>query len=542
MRVLRSRLQCPRSKQHYVRPLLRRSSRRSQMRPWSTKQRIWGRDSCRGGGRPQSWKSHVETVINKDEMIDVIGCTKRGHGCKGVATRWSATGCRGRHTVVSGRMRVLERGIQPAFSGKCPVQVNQVSITETMLDEARGKCNRLELRRWRLKEEKRLSEGTALEREGETWSLAERTWVTTWSACPRLPRRSTWRTWRERNDQEACQKTEGVPNAGSRGSRRNPKEWSQSSRKRHSPSPPKPSKTHCMVSYRPSSRRWPARQLRSMSKASDTINHAMAKVQEGKAFIRQRSIFAGKAAQRREDTVGLLCPEGKLCVAGHHEEGTMKCMAWSRSLEWNTDPIETAELEDLIGQTLQCMYSCEEHHAHELAEAHRWTVDETHDLTIGCQARGGCKGCVGVPRGSTAERISDWQPGWAIVVASGGVLGYTHIPTPLDDSTRPLDNSNQLHTPQSTKSWRSGNLHHPGWGHTGGSRSIPTVHPCSQSGRRLCVARKALHLQEPNHEGNGRSIHNAIREELCDGCHNWSEGCDESVHIQNWWMWKVCNH
>ena len=28
-------------------------------------------------------------------------------------------------------MRVLERGIQLAFSGKCSVQVNQVSITET---------------------------------------------------------------------------------------------------------------------------------------------------------------------------------------------------------------------------------------------------------------------------------------------------------------------------------------------------------------------------------------------------------------------------
>ena len=38
-------------------------------------------------------------------------------------------------------MRVLERGIQPAFSGKCPVQVNQVSTTETMLDEAREECN-----------------------------------------------------------------------------------------------------------------------------------------------------------------------------------------------------------------------------------------------------------------------------------------------------------------------------------------------------------------------------------------------------------------
>ena len=34
------------------------------------------------------------------------------------------------------------------------------------------------------------------------------------------------------------------------------------------------------------------------------------------------------------------------------------------------------------------------------------------------------------------------------------------------------------------KSWRSGNLHHPAWveGHTGGSWSIPTVHPCSPRG------------------------------------------------------------
>ena len=64
-------------------------------------------------------------------------------------------------------MRVLERGIQPAFSGKCPVQVNQVPITETMLDEAREECNRLELRRWRLKEENRLS-------EAQLWSETEK--------------------------------------------------------------------------------------------------------------------------------------------------------------------------------------------------------------------------------------------------------------------------------------------------------------------------------------------------------------------------------
>ena len=76
----------------------------------------------------------------------------------------------------------------------------------------------------------------------------------------------------------------------------------------------------------------------------------------------------------------------------------------------------------------------------------------------------------------------------------------------------PQDHLTTAPTPQSTKSWRSGNLHHPGWRATRvGSRSTPTVHPCSQSGRRLWVARKALHLHEPNHEGNGRSIHNTGR-------------------------------
>ena len=86
-------------------------------------------------------------------------------------------------------------------------------------------------------------------------------------------------------------------------------------------------------------------------------------------------------------------------------------------------------------------------HAHELAVVRRCAEDEAHDLTIECQARGGCKGCVG---GSLAVRISDCQPDRAIVVASGGVLRYTHIHTPLDDSTRPLDNStnSKLHNPQ----------------------------------------------------------------------------------------------
>ena len=50
----------------------------------------------------------------------------------------------------------------------------------------------------------------------------------------------------------------------------------------------------------------------------------------------------------------------------------------------------------------------------------------------------------------TCRAISDCQPDRPIVVASGGVLRYTHIPTPLDDSTRPLDDCTHstLHNPQ----------------------------------------------------------------------------------------------
>ena len=54
-----------------------------------------------------------------------------------------------------------------AFSGKCPVQVNQVSITDWSSDTGASR------------KENRLSEGTALEHDGEAWSLADRTWVTT---------------------------------------------------------------------------------------------------------------------------------------------------------------------------------------------------------------------------------------------------------------------------------------------------------------------------------------------------------------------------
>ena len=40
------------------------------------------------------------------------------------------------------------------------------------------------------------------------------------------------------------------------------------------------------------------------------------------------------------------------------------------------------------------------------------------------------------------------------------------------------------------------------------SESVRVIEHISQSGRRLWAARKAPHLHEPNHEGNGRSIHN----------------------------------
>ena len=182
----------------------------------------------------------------------------------------------------------------------------------------------------------------------------------------------------------------------------------------------------------------------------------------------------------------------------------------------NTDLIETAELEDLIGQTSQCMHSGKEHHeshgdhAHELAEARRCAVDEAHDLTIECQAFGGCKGCVGVPRGSLAERSqtdNQIEQSWWPVVGCCGALTFPHLSMTAQDhlTTAPTPHSTihkELALWQHSSSWMEG--------HTGGSRSIPTVHPCSQSGRRLWVARKALHLHEPNHEGNGRSIHNSF--------------------------------
>ena len=76
MGVLRGKLQYPRSKQHFVRSLLRRISRKWQTRLWSTKLRI------EADTRVKEVKSQIETVFNKDEMIDETSCTK-GHSYKG---------------------------------------------------------------------------------------------------------------------------------------------------------------------------------------------------------------------------------------------------------------------------------------------------------------------------------------------------------------------------------------------------------------------------------------------------------------------------
>ena len=124
LRVLQSRLQHPRSKQHSAEEAVEHQVE------IEAETRV-------EEGTAAELKSQVETVINKDEMIDVIGCT-RGHGFEGVVTLWSCTRLP-RKTHCSLRKDACTGTWHPAaFSGKCPVQVNQVSITKTMLDEARG--------------------------------------------------------------------------------------------------------------------------------------------------------------------------------------------------------------------------------------------------------------------------------------------------------------------------------------------------------------------------------------------------------------------
>ena len=77
------------------------------------------REAAAAEETPAELKSQVETVFNKKEMIDVIGCTKSHAATRELLPVWSCTRLP-RKTHLSGRMRILERGIQPAFSGKMP--------------------------------------------------------------------------------------------------------------------------------------------------------------------------------------------------------------------------------------------------------------------------------------------------------------------------------------------------------------------------------------------------------------------------------------
>ena len=88
-------------------------------------------------------------------------------------------------------------------------------------------------------------------------------------------------------------------------------------------------------------------------------------------------------------------------------------------------------------------------------------------------------------------------------------LQYTQ---PLTSHSPPFSSMLTTTTTTTTKSWRSDTLIIlPGWEcHTGGSRSKPTVHRCSQRGRRLWVAR-----QVHNHEPNGSAT---IQQETVHQC------------------------
>ena len=85
---------------------------------------------------------------------------------------------------------------------------------------------------------------------------------------------------------------------------------------------------------------------------------------------------------------------------------------------------------------------------------------------------------------------------------------YTHIHTPLDDSTRPLDNSTNstLHNPERagalvTSIIVDGGPH--GWVPVN-THSTPVLPMWEEA----VGSSQTLHLHEANHEGNGRSIHN----------------------------------
>ena len=139
---------------------------------------------------PMLSTSSAPAVRDKDCTILFSRQRPQTHLSSVLPTRHSRRACLTSFSTI----RQLDLRLQPVFSGKCPVQANQVSITENMLDAAREECNRLELRRWRLKE----GEQTV---GGHSSGARRRSVVTCWQrlshyviSVPRLPNCSTCRT------------------------------------------------------------------------------------------------------------------------------------------------------------------------------------------------------------------------------------------------------------------------------------------------------------------------------------------------------------